>query len=161
MTTTLGLTERQRAFVREYQGEGDGVRAARAAGYAGNDRTLAVQAAKNLRHEGVRAALADRDRAAAAARAEATAALATGWTTTARLGALRELAEHPATPPRDRIRAIALASEITGDLGRGRLDPPPPPPSAGAPPPEPASELDEGVHVPARLLTAEEARDGR
>lgn len=46
--TSPTLTKRQAAFVAAYDGPGSGVRAARAAGYAGDDSALAVVASKLL-----------------------------------------------------------------------------------------------------------------
>ncbi len=53
------LTERQRKFVDAYMGEanGNGTKAARLAGYAGDDNTLAAQAYDLLRNAKIRSAL--------------------------------------------------------------------------------------------------------
>ncbi len=51
------LTPKQRAFVLEYRRTGNGVDAARQAGYAGNDATLAVVASENLRKPNIKAAI--------------------------------------------------------------------------------------------------------
>lgn len=52
------LTERQRKFVDAYRG--NGLAAARAAGYTGSDATVKVRASKLLKHPAVIAALEDR-----------------------------------------------------------------------------------------------------
>ncbi len=56
------LTEKQRKFVEAYMGkaEGNGVEAARLAGYKGNDNTLAAIASENLRKPKIASAIEER-----------------------------------------------------------------------------------------------------
>lgn len=160
MPRTVGLTERMRKFVAEYRGEGDGARAARAAGYTGTDKAISVQVSRLLKDPRITELL---ERKAAEAEA-ARLARAAGWSTTERLAELRALAEDKQVSPLDRIRAIRLASEITGDVGRGRLDPPTP---ATAPAPSSTPDADERadqddpeIALPPRLLLVKERSDG-
>lgn len=127
-----GLSDRQRRFIEEYRGEGDGVRAARAAGYSGGNHALAVRAHQLLQNPEIRDAidLRIRERALADAQAREKRLAELAATPAApmsrsvrRLALLHELAEDRNLPAIDRVRAMKLAAEIDGDIGRGRLDP--------------------------------------
>lgn len=168
MPRTVGLTERMRKFVAEYRGEGDGARAARAAGYAGSDKAISVQVARLLKDPRIAEELERKRREVEERRLERAA----GWTTTERLAELREIGEcrergedgEWLVSPLDRIRAIRLASEITGDIGRNRLDPPGPA-SSPAPATDDDAEAredqeDPAPHLPPRLLLVKERSDG-
>lgn len=65
----MALTPKQQAFVDAYAG--NGVEAARAAGYAGDDATLATSASRLLKHAEVSAAIARRNVVVEKAREEA------------------------------------------------------------------------------------------
>lgn len=67
----VALTPRQQAFVDAYAG--NGVEAARAAGYQGDEATLATSASRLLRHAEVSAAIARRNVVVEQARQEAVA----------------------------------------------------------------------------------------
>lgn len=67
----MSLTPKQQAFVDAYAG--NGVEAARAAGYTGDDATLATSASRLLRHAEVSAAIARRNVVVEQARQEAVA----------------------------------------------------------------------------------------
>ena len=67
------LTVQQRAFVDARSRGLNGLEAARAAGYKGNDATLKVTASRLMKHPGVRAALEERAAATGAAIEAATA----------------------------------------------------------------------------------------
>lgn len=65
----MSLTPKQQAFVDAYAG--NGVEAARAAGYTGDDATLATSASRLLKHAEVSAAIARRNAVVEQARQEA------------------------------------------------------------------------------------------
>ncbi len=65
----MALTPKQQAFVDHYAG--NGVEAARAAGYTGSDGALATSASRLLRHAGVAEALARRNEVVQQARRQA------------------------------------------------------------------------------------------
>lgn len=65
----MALTPKQQAFVDAYSG--NGVEAARAAGYTGSDAALATSASRLLKHAEVSAAIARRNVVVQAARADA------------------------------------------------------------------------------------------
>lgn len=163
---TTGLTELQRAFVAEYRGEGDGARAARAAGYQGDDKTVSVAVARLLKHPLVLEALeARRAERAAQAAAQPPETTRTTGTATERLELLMALARDPQVHPRDRVKAIATAAQLAGELGRGRYDLPaapvvpvtaPPPDTAPVPSAAPAPV----VKIPSRLYSPEESSSG-
>jgi len=67
----VALTPKQQAFIDAYAG--NGVEAARAAGYAGDDATLATSASRLLKHAEVSAAIAKRNVVVEQARQEAVA----------------------------------------------------------------------------------------
>jgi hypothetical protein len=161
---TTGLTELQRAFVAEYRGEGDGARAARAAGYQGNDKTVSVAVARLLKHPLVLEALeARRAERAAQAAAQPPEATRTTGTATERLELLMALARDPEVHPRDRVKAIATAAQLAGELGRGRYDlPAAPVVPATTPPPDtgpvvPSAAPAPVVKIPSRLFSPEES----
>lgn len=72
MTSTTRLTPKQQAFVDAYTG--NGTAAARAAGYKGNDATLAQVASENLKKPEVLAAIQARNQVPAQVRAAVAAA---------------------------------------------------------------------------------------
>jgi phage terminase small subunit len=102
------LTEKQRRFVEAYMGEaaGNGTQAARLAGYAGTDLTLADVASSNLRKPDVAAAIAERvaDDPAISTRKERQAFL-----TAVQRG------DEPAEMP-DRLKAVQLLGKMQGDF---------------------------------------------
>ncbi len=57
----MSLTLKQRRFVEEYLKDGNGTRAARAAGYRGSDPTLSQVSYENLRKTAVRKEISDRE----------------------------------------------------------------------------------------------------
>jgi hypothetical protein len=135
MARVLGLTERQRAFVAEYRGRGDGLRAARAAGYEGNDQTVRVTASQLLKHPAVKAAVSEKiekNRRARTAAAKRSGRPAIG-SLSRRLEILMAIAEDTGEAARDRIKAVEVAAELAGEKGRGRFDAPPPAPVADEP----------------------------
>lgn len=163
---TLGLTERQRHFVAQYRGDGDGSRAAKAAGYKGTPGSIAVQASRLMAHPGVKAAL--EEKFAKARQASAAASKKGGrksiGSTTRRLELLMAIAEDTTIAPRDRTTAIKIAAEIAGEVGRHRFDPPAKSPSiaeADEPDPPPASTpTGKGPRLPPRLLVVSQERGG-
>lgn len=166
MARTLGLTELQRKFVAEYRGRGDGLRAAKAAGFKGADTTTKVTASRLLKHPGVKAAL--EAKFAEIRKARETEAKKGGrsrrsiGSTTRRLELLMQIAEDPRNDPRARTSAIKVAAEIAGEIGRHRFDPPATAPSI-AESPEPTSAptgpaVHPGSRVPPRLLVINQER---
>lgn len=93
------LTNKQKAFVEAYLANGfNGVKAARAAGYAGNENTLAVVASENLRKPKIAALIDERMKAMAMSADEALARLSmqARGDVTAFLGlSVEELKDHP------------------------------------------------------------------
>lgn len=156
MARTLGLTERQRRFVGEYRGDGDGVRAARAAGFGGDSRSLAAIASRLLKHEGVRDALRAKAKEQTSARVKAAGGKGAKPGTQAwglqRLVDIADRAKRDGNLFAERL-AVNDVLKLTGELGRDRLEPPEdkPQPPAGHTPKEVPT-----IRAPARLLVVKE-----
>lgn len=157
MSRDTTLTERQRKFVAEYRGQGDGLRAARAAGFKGDDATVRVSASRLMKHAGVKAAI----EAKRARRRKPSASSGAVGTHAWGLEQLADVVANPAQPGAfAKIRAVELALRLTGEIGRGRYEPPRGDSATGDPEPElegaaaattPAAHEEPGIVVPPRL----------
>ncbi len=94
---------------------GAGWRAAKAAGYAGDEKTLAVRASKLMRDRRVKARIAQlRAEGAEIAEREGVAVMKLAR----KLEILAKIAEDGEAKDADRVRAIELAARLDGDWGR-------------------------------------------
>lgn len=103
------LTEKQLRFVEAFTGEaqGNATRAARLAGYGGNEAALAVRGAELVRNRKVQEAIA---RATEAVRSRAIA------TREERQEFLTEMMRATELEPKDRIKACEVLGKIQGDF---------------------------------------------
>lgn len=101
------LTEKQRRFVEFYMGAaiGNALKAARMAGYKGNQNTLGSVATENLQKPAIKAAIAARrgHQSKVMGREE-------------RQSVMTSLARDLSLTPRDRLKAIELLSRCHGDF---------------------------------------------
>lgn len=103
---TRRLTLKQEKFVHEYSKCGNGIQAARAAGYNGSDGSLAVIASNALKLPNVSAALA---------KLRAAAVKATIASREERLEILTSFVRSAAEETKDRIKAAELIAKMQGD----------------------------------------------
>lgn len=105
----MELTEKQRRFVEAYVGEaqGNATKAARLAGYSGDDRTLAVKGAEAVRNGKVARAIED------ARKATTSTAVATREE---RQAFLSKMMRDEEIEPKDRLKACEVLGRMHGDF---------------------------------------------
>lgn len=109
----MSLTPKQQAFVDAYAG--NGVEAARAAGYTGDDATLATSASRLLKHAEVSAAIARRNAVVEQVRTEAAVVAGRVASRAERQAFWTEVMLNPRERTADRLKAAEL-------LGRSEAD---------------------------------------
>lgn len=109
----MSLTPKQQAFVDAYAG--NGVEAARAAGYTGDDATLATSASRLLKHAEVSAAIARRNAVVQQVRTEAAVVAGRVASRAERQAFWTEVMLNPRERTADRLKAAEL-------LGRSEAD---------------------------------------